>query len=370
MNSRLTNIVWWGGVILFSLGGCISADTRQISFYSGSSDASAASAVDNRYFVVGDDEHNILRMYSVGTSAPVFSLDVSDFLKVDAEHPESDIEALAKVGQRIYWMSSYGRNKDGKFRAARCRFFATDIQNADPNKPPQIATVGKPCSTLVNDMLASPQLSKLKLQEVTRFEEFLTKKQEAQLAPKQKGLNIEGLAVGSDGRSLWIGLRNPLYTDATGKRKAIVIPLLNPDEVIEKGKPARFGEAILLDLGGRGIRSIDYLESQKEYWIVAGSTGARSQVDFEVFRYHHSDGNLIPVKVDFPKNFTPESLFAFPGTKTIYFVSDDGTIEKEIQSPSDCMAGQLLPNGYCPNKFLIDLDKRTFRVFQFNPVIP
>jgi hypothetical protein len=371
MNPIPKKLIGWCGIMILSLGGCLSADSRPISLYNGCSDPSAAAAVDSRYFVAGDDEQNILKIYPLGGSPdPVSSLDVTSFLIADPEHPEADIEGAARLGNRIYWITSHGRNKDGKIRPSRYRLFATDIQNTDPNQPPRIVPVGKACSTLITDMLACPQLNKLKLKEVTRLEEPLTKKQEAQLAPKEKGLNIEGLAVGPDGKSLWIGLRNPLYQDASKKRKAIVIPLLNPTEVVEQGKLARFGEPILLDLDGRGIRSIDYMDGWKEYWIVAGSTGLSSKVDFEVFRYRHEDKNMTTIKVDFPDKFTPEGLFALPGQKTVCFISDDGTIAKEIESPTDCIAGQLLPNGYCPNKFLVDLNKRTFRIFLFNPAIP
>jgi hypothetical protein len=375
MNPGQAKIIGWSGLLLLSIGGCLSADIRQISHYNGSSDASAAAAVDNRYFIVGDDEHDILRMYSIdGPPDPVFSLDITSFLIAAPEHPEADIEAAARLGPRIYWITSHGRNKDGQIRPSRYRFFATEVQKSgatdDPNRPPRIIPVGKICATLVSDMLASSQLNHLKLRNVTRLDESLSKKEQVLLAPKEKGLNIEGLAVGPDGRSLWIALRNPLYQDASIIRRAIVIPLLNPSEVVEEGKPARFGEVILLDLGERGIRSIDYMENQKEYWIVAGSAGSRSQADFSVFRYRHEDKKLTTIKVDFPKEFTPEGLFAFPGQKTVCFISDDGAIEKEVESPADCIVGQLLPNGHCPNKSLVDLNKRTFRIYLFNPVNP
>jgi hypothetical protein len=375
MNVIGKNFIGWGGIIILSLGGCLSADSRQISLYNGCSDPSAGAAVDNHYFVVGDDEQNVLRMYSVnGSSVPVFSLDVTDFLIAAPKHPEADIEGAARIGNRIYWITSHGRNKDGQIRPSRYRLFATDIQtpvtSAEPNCPPRIIPVGRPCSTLISDMLASPQLSKLKLRDVTRLEDNLSKKEQVLLAPKEKGLNIEGLAVGPDGRSLWIGLRNPLYQDSSKKRKAIVIPLLNPAEVVEQGKSARFGEVILLDLDGRSIRSIDYMDAWKEYWIVAGSTDLSSKADFEVFRYRQEDKSITTLKVYFPEKFTPEGMFALPGQKTVCFISDDGTIAKEVKSPTDCIAGQLLPNGYCPNKYLADIDERTFRIFLFNSAIP
>jgi len=352
----------WGVVWLLSAASLYAADA--VFTYTGGSDPSAAAAVDAAHFVTADDEINILRMYSMGNSAPVFSLDITYFLGADAKHPEADIEGAARSGNRIYWITSHGRNKEGHVRSSRYRFFAMEIadvkSSADPNTSPQIIPVGKSYARLVQDMLNAPQLKALNLQVVTRLNETLSKKEQAMLAPKERGLNIEGLAVGPDGQSLWIGLRNPLYDDGTGKRKAIVIPLLNPDEVTKDGMPARFGDVLLLDLGGRGIRSIDYAESLKEYWIIAGPSNSRP--DFAVFRYRAAAKELIQVKVAFPAAFTPEGLFVFPGRKTVWFVSDDGTLEKEVLSPSECLPGQLRENGRCPNKCLIDLEKRTFRV--------
>jgi hypothetical protein len=351
----------WGVVWLSS---AINLYAGEVFSYTGSSDPSAAAVVDAKHFIVADDEHNILRVYVMGESAPLFSLDITSFLKADVRRPEADIEGVARAGNRIYWITSHGRNKEGQVRSSRYRFFATEVVDAgplaDPNISPRIIPVGKPYTRFVQDMLDAPQLKALNLRAVTRLDDALSKKGRAGLAPKEKGLNIEGLAVGPDGQSLWIGLRNPLYKTAEGKARAIIIPLLNPNEVITEGKPARFGDMILLDLGGRGVRSIDYVESLKEYWVIAGPSN--SQPDFSVFRYHSAAKELIPVKVAFPADFTPEGIFVLPGRKTVWFVSDDGTLEKEILSPSECLPGQLLENGRCPNKYLMDLEKRTFRV--------
>jgi hypothetical protein len=95
-------------------------------------------------------------------------------------------------------------------------------------------------------------------------------------------------------------------------------------------------------------------------WLLfAGSLCAR---DFAVFRYRAAAKELIQVKVAFPAEFTPEGLFVFPCQKTAWFISDDGTLEKRVSSPTECMPGCLLGNGRCPNKCLIDPEKRTFRV--------
>ena len=66
-------------------------------------------------------------------------------------------------------------------------------------------------------------------------------------AEAEGGFNIEGLASTPEG-ALLIGLRNPLRHG-----RALLVPLLNPDEVIEGGR-ARFGAPVELDLQQRGIR--------------------------------------------------------------------------------------------------------------------
>ena len=64
------------------------------------------------------------------------------------------------------------------------------------------------------------------------------------------GLNIEGLAATPEGQLL-IGFRNPLPDE-----RALVVPLENPGEVVD-GKRAKLGEAYELNLGRRGVRSIE-----------------------------------------------------------------------------------------------------------------
>ena len=80
-------------------------------------------------------------------------------------------------------------------------------------------------------------------------------------AEAEGGFNIEGLAATPEGKLL-IGLRNPLP-----QRRALVVPLENPAELIE-GKTARFGLPIELDLDQRGIRSLELVGAS--YLIVAG----------------------------------------------------------------------------------------------------
>ena len=96
--------------------------------YIGMCDASAGVAISPDLFLVADDELNVLRVYPVEQGGkPLASLNLDAFLEVDRRSPEADIEGAAKVGDVVYWISSHGRNKTGKDRTSRERFFATQI---------------------------------------------------------------------------------------------------------------------------------------------------------------------------------------------------------------------------------------------------
>ncbi len=188
--------------------------------YRGMCDASAAAAIGPDLFVVANDERNQLKVYRRGAPAEVDEIDLSDFLSTKVDK-ESDLEGAATIGERIYWISSHGRNKKGKFQERRHRFFATELRDGS------LVPVGKPYTKLLDDMIAAPQLRQYGLAAAS------------EKMPEETGaFNIEGLAATPDG-GLLIGLRNPA---------PLVIPLLNPAQVIQ-GAAAQLGEAVKLDLG-------------------------------------------------------------------------------------------------------------------------
>ena len=260
--------------------------------YRGMCDASAAAALGPDLFVAANDERNQLKVYRRGQSEPIEEVDLSEFLvtKVDKE---SDLEGAATIGDRIYWISSHGRNKKGKFQERRHRFFATELKDG------HLVPVGKPYAKLLDDMIAAPQLQQFGLTEAS-----------GKMPEDVGALNIEGLAATPQG-GLLIGLRNP---------GALVIELLNPAEVIE-GQPAVLGAGIELDLGGLGIRSLELVGSA--YMIVAGPPA-----DTGHFALYQWSGNPAdkPVSLghqDF-EQVRPEALFVIPGTRQVQLLSDDG----------------------------------------------
>jgi hypothetical protein len=130
-------------------------------------------------------------------------------------------------------------------------------------------------------------------------------------------LNIEGLAATPDG-NLLLGFRNPVPNG-----RALVVPIKNPVQLVD-GKKAKFGPAIELELGGRGIRSIELVGSS--YFVIAGPPA--DEGEFALYRWSgkSAEAPTVVQGVDF-KGLHPEGLFAIPGTDTVQILSDDGGMD-------------------------------------------
>ena len=340
--------------------------TEKFQLYYGTSDASAAVSIGNDMFVMADDENNILRVYKNIGGLPEFSCDLSVFLNVEPEFPEADIEGATMIGDRIYWITSHGRNKDGKMRPNRYRFFATKVKIENGNVA--IEPVGKSCKTLVHRLVRTQIGRQLGLDKATRFNEIVyPKKEREKLAPKEQGLNIEGLCASPDGKILYIGLRNPLiYDKVTQQRKAVVLPLNNPAAVIEKGDIPVFGEPMLWNLIGLGIRDMAYSHFHKAYFIIAGPSDEGPGLAVFCWSGEKENPPALVRKIS-NSDFTPEALIPFKNSSRLLLLSDDGMLPIKVKNPSECMEGELLADGTCPNKFLTNPNKKTFRGLWLEP---
>jgi hypothetical protein len=280
--------------------------------YSGMADASAGVAVSSNLIVVADDEDNKLRLYRVDQPGPpVKDFDMSPFLEVSGKSLESDLEGAARIGNRAFWISSHGRNTDAKARPNRDRFFATDISLTKSEVT--LTPVGRPYKTLQEDLIADPRFAKFNFAEG------------AARAPKSPGgFNIEGLSATAEGHLL-IGFRNPVPD-----KQALLIPLVNPNDVIAGKRPV-FKPAIRLDLDGLGIRDIAFHEGT--YVIIAGP--ARGGSSFEIYFWRGPGTKPERVKVKHLSEYHPEGIVIFPdrGLGEIQILSDDG--KKEVQGISE-----------------------------------
>lgn len=314
---RLEHIL--SGVILLAaaIPGECQSTAPAVTFCRGMCDASAVVPLDDERFVVADDEDNILRIYSrTRGGAPVQTLDLAPFLRVDPKSPEVDLEAAARLGDRIYWISSHAQNKNGKDRLSRRRFFATTLSVS--NGAAVLRPVGVPCLQLLAGLLQDPRMKPFNLEAAVGR------------PPKSRNaLNIEALCATPEGHLL-IGFRNPIP-----KGRALIVPLLNPAEVIE-GQPARFGDPLLLDLDGLGIRSLARVGNR--YFLIAGAFDGQGQSHL----YEWSGGTDTPRRLPRAEltGLNPEAIEALPedDRARLLVVSDDGTLKiggKECKAVSD-----------------------------------
>ncbi len=277
--------------------------------YRHACDGSGAVALDERHFLNFSDEHQRALVYVRGADAPpVRSADLSRSLGLDPSD-EADFEAAARTGDRIYVMASHGRNSDGELQPARRRFLALDSASFE--------VVGY-SARLLDDLLDARnwRVPDADLLERLEAATLLSEATVAALAPEAQGLNIEGLAALPNGELLF-GLRNP-----QPEGRAILVGLVNPGQVLS-GAPARFGEAVKLELGGLGIRALAWSSVHRSLLILAGprATGA----PFRLYRWT-GDGASPAILVheldDLPGS--PEALVVYPDTPRVQLLLDMG----------------------------------------------
>lgn len=301
--------------------------------HSGPCNASTALPLGGGLFVVADDEEKppvTLRVYRSGLSGPAVgegTIPAKAVAPVKDGHTELDLEASARIGPLAYWIGSHGaaegKGAIGEPRPNHRRLFATNLgvrSGADGEGVVlTVEPVGRAYTTLIEDLAADPRHSRFALAEA------------AQRPAKAKGgLNIEGLAATPAG-GLLIGFRNPLP-----EGKALVATLTNPNAVIG-GEKAVFGDPLLLDLGGLGIRSLERVNGT--LLIVAGpAEGSKGKATpSALYRWSGQVGQP-PVRLrtfgpvgGAPLN--PEALFA--QDDSLMVLSDDGNLERDGKACED-----------------------------------
>lgn len=301
--------------------------------HTGICDASGAVAVDERHFVVANDEDNILKVYRSDLSGePVSGIsgrDLNDCFDNNPKKKEVDIEGASQIGGVIYWITSHGRNKKGESRPERHQFFANKLTRDNDAKC--FEQVGHAYTRLVEDMLEDPRLEPYRLAAAEK------------LPPKEQGgLNIEGLTATPD-QKLLIGFRNPIP-----EGKALLLLLTNPKELVEK-KNARavFGEPIELDLNGLGIRSIEYWKKQNRFLLIAGAYDGSGHFSLYQWSGRKNDSPELIEIAGWPSDFRPESVLFYPERDSRFqLLSDDGTIERMKGIPCKDIKDKDHPQKY------------------------
>jgi hypothetical protein len=299
-------------------------------YMAGVADGSTAIPIDENYMFAADDETNVIKLYSRNNSGLAIStFDVTSYLNLSGT--ELDIEASFRSTtkpNRIYWIGSLSNSKSGEARPDRNRIFATDI----------VGTGATATLTFVG------YYSNLRSKIITWGDNNgynFTAKAATGIEPKRiDGFNIEGLEMGPDGTTLYIGFRAPYV--GSGNNKALICPLTNFETWFGNGSPSAnpvFGSPIELNLNNHGIRSLGK-NANTEFLIVAGSYAATGT--FELYSWNGMAATA-PVKLTADlTNLKPEGIVEVPasltGTFNVDLVSDlgadipynDGLENKEV----------------------------------------
>lgn len=241
--------------------------TAQSRWHTGISDASAAIALDDDYFIVGDDELNVLNVYSRKNSGMrVKSFEYTSWLSLpNPSKPEVDLEAgtrsLRKSG-RCYWMGSMSNGKSPfDAKPNRNRLFATDISGTGAATTFTV----KGYTALRDSMIVWGDANGYN---------FTASAAAGVDSKLPNGFAAEGMVFGPDSTTLYIAMRAPLVP-VTSRKNALIAPIRNFDTWFNDGSPSgpvNFGAPIELNLGGRGIRDI-MRTKDGVYIIVAGNVG-------------------------------------------------------------------------------------------------
>lgn len=274
--------------MIMLLGSTIAASAAPPQHYRGICEPSGGAFLDAAHFAVASDESNIIRIYRRGSADPVSTVDLRAFLG----HDKSDIEGAARGDGVIYWTASQSSNSNGRDKKRKV-LFRTEISGAGTGGAASLRPVGIVREDLKDHLV---RLSG---------------------APAD-AINVEGLAATPDG-GLLFGLRN--LVDG----KAAVVRLRNADAVLAGSASApAFGATARLDLGGRGIRSLERVKDR--YLIVAGKPTDGAGVGYALFWWDGEPGHPpepLARQPDF-SGLDPEIVMPLPDGSGLQIISDDG----------------------------------------------
>lgn len=296
----------------------------------GSSDASTALQLPDNFMIVADDEANVLRVYPRGGGAAVkewsYKLEGPKLAK------ELDLEAGTRIGDTLYFTGSNSNKKDGGDAAAdRSHLFAVKVSGT--GAATVFDYVGQ--FSLLEAQLIAWDTGNSHGLGASHFG-FAASAAAGIVPERVDGFSIEGMTSSPGDAALWLGFRAP-QTGALVRAKALIVPLQNYAALMAgTATQATFGAPIELELGGRGIRSIDE-GSDGNYLIVAGPAGPSiAEVDrnFALFAW---DGNANSAPVELSNDL--EALRRATG----------GSFESTVDVPGPVKAGTqvqlLLDNG-------------------------
>jgi hypothetical protein len=211
-----------------------------------------------------------------------------------------DPEGITTDGSYFYIVGSQSKGK-GAERAGILRF------KFDPK------------SFAVAEVESISELKKFLVENVAELRDMGARKS------KKDGINIEGLAWDAQGQRLLLGLRSPLVDN-----QALVVGLKLSDprgSFSYANIQAAETRTFKLQLGGLGIRSIEYDQRLQSFRIIAGATENQAKTDFRLWEWNEMNGQTQLREVtSFDRNLKPEGITgATVGEQSFTFVVFDNS---------------------------------------------
>ena len=118
-------------------------------------------------------------------------------------------------------------------------------------------------------------------------------------------LNIEGLAWDPRGSRLLLGLRAPVVN---GEALIVALKLTDPKAPFSRENLRVDGATIRVRLDGAGIRSLEYDERTKAFWLIAGAGLNDENRDFRVMEWNGKPGSPLRSITTFARRLKPEGI--------------------------------------------------------------
>lgn len=123
---------------------------------------------------------------------------------------------------------------------------------------------------------------------------------------KDGGINVEGIAWDPRGKRLLLGLRSPVV-----EGQALVVPLKMRDASAAfsfENLEVEGRKAIRLPLNGAGIRSIEYDEARKAFFLITGAGPNSEKMDFKLWEWSGSEAPALREMNTYDRRLKPEGI--------------------------------------------------------------
>lgn len=142
---------------------------------------------------------------------------------------------------------------------------------------------------------------------------------------KDGGINVEGIAWDPQNKRLLLGLRSPVVDG-----QALIVPLKMRDANAAfsfENLEVEGRKAIRVPLNGAGIRSIEYDEARKAFFLLTGAGPNSEKMDFKLWEWSGTEAPALREMNTFDRRLKPEGITRVAnGARDFVFIVFDTSV--------------------------------------------